>query len=221
MSKKRIKYYTPDEIKQKRFNTIPLNGYFGDLLGQPERGFWLLIYARPKQGKSYLTTMLANALTEHLGPGAYWSCEEGVGYSVKRRLDTLGIDGRKLRFVTSSDKEDADRIIGSPANRFTVIDSPEHLGLSLSEAKDLFERYHKRKTVLLVQHVNSNGTAKGGIGWDHLVDIILQIERPYVHQAGRYGGASKLLLPGETSAAAKPTLFNQEPTTNGYAKQEH
>lgn len=210
--RKPLRSLTAAKVREKEFVMLPVEpGFWGELLGTPPMYFTALVYGPPKQGKSWLITQWANKLTRHYKVH-YISAEEGFNYSLKRRLDELKIDNPNLLFYNYTDEDSVLRIIQNRLNKCIIVDSPDHVGMSLDKMVELVNKYKGRKTIILLKQVDGKGLPKGGHDWPHLVDIILRMDGKYVHQQGRFGGAPKLPAPwqptAETPKTTTPDLFN-------------
>jgi predicted ATP-dependent serine protease len=206
MAASRIKYWKASQVRKKEFETLELDGIWKDMIGKPSKTFWLMFVAPPKEGKSTSATDLANYLTK-FGQVCYCVSEEGISLSLQQRLERLNIDNDNLKFVQNIGHEDLERIFKNRHNKFIVIDSPDHLDMPFEEAKALFEKWHKRKSCILVVHGSASGAAKRGTDWDHLVDVIIRIKDGYAHCNGRFGSAGKVKLP-VFGKAVTPSLFD-------------
>lgn len=207
----RLRYLNAAKVREREYDMLPVEpGFWGQLLGTPPRHFTALVYGPPKMGKSHLVTMWADLLTKHYKVH-YVNAEEGFQLSLKLRLETLGIANDRLLFCDYTDEETVLRVIQNRAVKCVVIDSPDHVKMSLDRMVELVDKYKGRKTIILVKQVDGKGLPKGGHEWPHLVDIILRVDGKYVHQQGRFGGAPRLELPHRQRAVA-PDLFTNTKT---------
>lgn len=201
--KKRLRYYTADEIRDMKFSRVKaMPDIWGKMLGNVSETAWVLVKADPKEGKSYLVTQMVNDLSAVLGRTCYCSCEEGISASVQERLTTLNITGGNIVFVPEVGSEELLRIFKNRHNKIIVIDSPKHLKMTIDEAQELFTKFHKKKFCILVNHNHA------AIEWDHLVDVVIKVKDGIAHCRGRFGANGKVPTPWMSkSKNSTPSLF--------------
>jgi len=81
---------SPKQLYEKKFKTFEFDGIWADILGEPERGGYWLIYGLEKNGKSTLALSLAKYLST-IEKVAYISAEEGTDKSFQQRCKRIGI----------------------------------------------------------------------------------------------------------------------------------
>ncbi|MDM1138872.1 hypothetical protein [Empedobacter sp. R132-2] len=89
---------SPKQLYEKKFKTFDFDGIWKDILGEPERGGYWLIYGLEKNGKSTLALSLAKYLST-LEKVAYISAEEGTDKSFQQRCKRIGINVMDHKFM--------------------------------------------------------------------------------------------------------------------------
>lgn len=188
----------PDEIvnsldlAKMKFETLGFHSEWFEFLGDPVRGFRLLIYGMPKYGKSILALMFAVYLARNHGRVLYIASEEQVGPTLQKKV---------LEQQTAHINLD---MIGSmPENfsgyDFVFIDSVNNYGLSAEDLRDLKKRNPGISLIEILQ-TTKDGKARGTNEYLHDADMIVEVyEKGKAVQNGRYnqGGYMTFLQPDE------------------------
>lgn len=93
-----MRFKTIQNVLDKKFDTLPLEGILAELLGQPEaNGLWL-IYGAEKHGKTTLSLILADELSK-LKKIGYVMAEQGFDKDFQDVLKRLSIAVNNKRFM--------------------------------------------------------------------------------------------------------------------------
>ncbi len=166
------KLHTASSLNETTFETLDFAGEWKTLLGVPERGFTALIYGEKFCGKSTFALKLADYLTK-FGKVIYFSVEEGVKMTMQNKLRTLGITNSKLNISS----EQLPEAIMKMAKKFdfAIIDSLTTADISADDLRNA--KLANAKTAYIgINHITTDGRAKGGTGQLHNPDIVIKIE---------------------------------------------
>jgi len=158
-------------LRERKFKILAFDGFWKDLIGEPERNFKILCFGQEKSGKSTLIIQLANYLAKHFGKTLYNSHEEGHSKTFQDRIERNGIDsenlfiGHKVSFEEMMSESFRKRYY-----KFIVIDSLQYMNLSYEQYKQLTER-HKNVSFIFISQINGRGKIKGGTDIAHAVDV--------------------------------------------------
>lgn len=95
----------------KTFDHFP--PVLSDIFGTPERGGFWIIYGKEKNGKTWVSLMLANLLSQAVTVG-YISAEEGMSMNFRDTMDRLGIShkNRKLKLYEYLSLDEIKALLG-------------------------------------------------------------------------------------------------------------
>ncbi|MEN7547861.1 N-6 DNA methylase [Rapidithrix thailandica] len=174
------------DLQKMDFKVLPFSGKWAEFIGQPSENFYLIIYGKPKMGKSNLAFQLAKYLGS-FGKVLYVAAEEGFGLTLKTKMEENGIaaedpvhfsDARHLEGV----KKHLDQ--GYAA---CFIDSINVLDLEPEE----FERFRKsypNTTFVCIMQSTKSGNFRGSQEWTHNADSIVNLDEPGLATCrGRFG----------------------------------
>jgi hypothetical protein len=184
-----VKIISASDLVKQKFSTIGLSGKYLKLIGDPEPGFSMIIFGKPKQGKSTFAIDFAKELTR-LGKVLYVAFEEGQGYTLRDKVirneaDVPGLDfANKLPPTLSGYK-------------YTFMDSVTDAGISEVSFNALVKANKAREIATIgVLHATKAGSFRGGLTYAHTVDIVIRVENGTAYAQGRYAP------PGEISISA-------------------
>ena len=170
------------------FETLGFQGKWLAFIGDPEPGFTALIYGPPKYGKSYLAIDLAGYLARHHGRVLYLTKEEGIGQTIKDKIQEKGVSNEDLIIGQRGIPEDFHGF------DFVVLDSITKLKL---KPNDLLQMKAENPGVSFIytSQVTHNGNAQGSNEFAHDVDVIIQVpKRGYAVQHGRFNQGGELYI---------------------------
>ncbi len=186
--------YSPKDVAQIRYRSLPLEGRWREVFGEPELGDTWFIMGPSASGKSSFVMQLAKMLCG-IGPVLYVSLEEGVGLSMQRRLSLFKMNEvqGKLRITTDPDIESLGERLAKPKSaKFIIVDSYQYAydaGWEYKQTRALVERF-KRKTFIFVSQEEKGlplGKPAGRIQYMAGVKVRTSMYRAYCK--GRYSTA--------------------------------
>lgn len=190
MSKKRIRTFTPQALAKKKFVTHAFDGKFKDLIGIPEVGFNIIIFGKPKAGKSTFCMYFAQYLSR-FGKVLYNSTEEGPGVALQKRAARCNVKSKKVLFTRICDYETLVELLDRRASpKFIFIDSVQKMSLTIKQFDELKDRYPKKSFILILQS-KRNGDFKGTQSWVHDTDVKISVDSGIASSQGRFNSNGK------------------------------
>lgn len=162
-------------FKQQKFDALQFNGRWGELVGNPQENFRMMIYGSPGQGKSTLAVELAAYLASNFGRVLYNSSEEGRSQSLQRKLSDVNSDMFDVGYAKTFEQLKATLANMEKKPRFVVIDSVNDMQLTISQLQELFAQDKKRGFIYIMQSTKG-GDFKGGNVFAHESDVTLRVE---------------------------------------------
>lgn len=159
-------------IAQEVFDSIQFTGKWKELLGKPERGFTAVVYGKKFSGKSTFALEFADYLT-NFGTVIYFSVEEGMKMTLQNKLKLLGISNPKLKLSAEQLPEAIMKM--SKQFDFAIIDSLTTANITADDLRNA-KLTGAKTSYIGINHVTTEGIAKGGTGQLHNPDIIIQIQ---------------------------------------------
>ena len=114
------------DLKDYRYDNYDFEGKWLDLVGKPAKKFHMMVYGRPKQGKSYFCFDLAQYLS-NFGKVLYIAAEEGFSATLQKKLEDMGGDNDNLDFANFRDYDTIKNALPGHDYRFVVIDSVNYI----------------------------------------------------------------------------------------------
>lgn len=146
-------------------------------IGDPSPGFTMMVFGRPKYGKSYLCLDFAGYLARNHGRVLYVAKEEKLDRTLQDKI----ID----KSVAHPDLVVADAIPEDLSGyEFIFLDSINKLGLTPQDLERL-KLQNKGKSFVYIFQVNKSGAFKGSNTFQHDVDVV--VELPEIGKAIQYG----------------------------------
>ena len=176
-----------DFIKEN-YPTIGLKGKYKTFLGDLHKGFSMIVFGKPGQGKTTWALCLAKHLAEHHGKVIYASNEEFGSKTLQEKLKFAGGADKNLDFSEDLEKVNLNHY------DFLFIDSIQRLGMSLTAFKALRKKY-PHLAVVLIGQVNKKGQMKGAQEWEHETGATVEVDREKaVTTKNRYNGLGEMKI---------------------------
>jgi hypothetical protein len=165
------------------FKTIGFSGEWREFIGDPAPGFTVMIFGRPKMGKSILALDFAGYLAAQHGPTLYVCKEEGLNKTFQDKV--LAVKHHNLH-VSPFLPDDL-----SPY-QYIFLDSVTRLGLTPEDLRRLKARYPGKSFIYIFQ-VTKHGIFKGNNDFQHDVDIVIEVpQKGKAVQMGRYNQGGEM-----------------------------
>ena len=181
---------TAMQILETKFEELPFDGTWKELIGTPELSGCWLIWGESANGKTAFALQLAKYLCKYVRV-AYDSIEEGVSKSLRDAIAREGMVETQGRFLIL-DKEPINelevRIAKHKSPTVYIIDSVQYTGLNKLSAKELVDRYPS-KLFIFTSHASGkypDGRTASAIRYHAHVKIRIEGFRAFV--LSRYGG---------------------------------
>lgn len=199
--------YNPTQLDTKRLITMPFDGEWQALMGQPERAGSWLIWGNSGNGKTSFALQLAGYLTR-FGRVAYNSLEEGISESLKRNVRINGLVGIKRLLLLDKEPMDelVERLRRPKAPNIIIIDSLQYCGMNYREYKQLRDEFRSRLFVF-VSHADGKepaGRTARSVRYDANVKIYIEGYRAYA--VSRYGGGEPYIIWQSGAEKVTPTI---------------
>jgi hypothetical protein len=171
------------ELLEVDYETMDLSFDFSKVgLDDMPKNASILVYGKPKHGKSTFALQLANELSKK-GSLLYVANEEMMSdgkpsKSLQDRVKRIGYTN-SMRFSKN---------LNVPLQnfQFIVIDSINALGLDIHAWRDLRNQY-PNSFFVLVSQVTKSGVFRGSQEWAHDVDVIVDVKHGKADIMGRFG----------------------------------
>lgn len=171
------------DVLKLKFEKINLKGKWLDLIGNPSKDFTVMIYGKPKMGKSIMAVDFAGYLARNHGPVLYVAREEGIDDTLKEKLQKAA--HREL-YVTGSLPDD----LG--AYDFIFLDSVNKLALSPADLEAIKHR-NPDKAFIYIFQTTKGGNFRGSNSFQHDVDVVIEVpEKGKAVQYGRFNQGGEM-----------------------------
>lgn len=175
------------ELLGMKFETIGLQGKYRELIGDPSVGFSAMVFGLPKSGKSTFCLGFAKHLAVNHGKVLFCAVEEGFGYTLKEKVERLGVSDPRL-FVSGgkipSDLSTYD---------FVFIDSVSKAVIDLTQMETL-RKNNPLTSFIFIYHTTKEGRFKGANTHAHEVDVIIEIGDGEARATGRFNAGGRIGL---------------------------
>ena len=173
------------DFANMRFNTLGLQGKWLQLIGDPSTNFSIMVYGKPKMGKSYLCVDFAGYLARNHGKVLYVAKEEGLDKTLQDKLNDKEVKHPNLYMASAI-----------PASLtfydFIFLDSVNRLGLKPEDLNKLRSVYPEKSFVFIFQ-TTKEGKFKGANTFQHDVDSVIEVpEKGKAVQYGRFNQGGEM-----------------------------
>ena len=180
------------DLKDYRYDQYDFDGKWYDLVGNPSKKFHMMVYGRPKQGKSYFCFDLAQYLS-NFGKVLYIAAEEGFSATLQKKLEDMGGDNDNLDFANFRDYETIKNALPGHDYRFVIIDSVNYIRIEPEEIEEL-KANNPRMALITVQQATKDGKFRGSQQYAHNCDIIIEVIQGVAHSTGRFAPPSEMAI---------------------------
>lgn len=175
------------DFANMHFNTLGFKGKWLDLIGDPSTNFSLMVYGKPKMGKSYLCVDFAGYLARNHGKVLYVAREEGLDKTLQDKLNDKEVKHPNLYVAANI-----------PASLtfydFIFLDSVNRLGLKPEDLNKLKAMYPDKSFVFIFQ-TTKDGKFRGANTFQHDVDSVVELpEKGKAVQYGRFNAGGEMRI---------------------------
>lgn len=177
------------QFLNRKFKTLPFEGEWADLIGEPEvAGNWF-IWANSGNGKTTFAAQLAKYLST-FGRVAYNSIEEGISGTLQTAFINAGI--QETDNILLLDKESIDdlkiRLRKRKSARFNFVDSVQFTGLNKNSYLEFVEEF-PHKVFIWLSHADGKKPSGRTADFIHYhSNVKLWVEGYKVFPKSRYYG---------------------------------
>ena len=197
------------DLKDYRYDNYDFDGKWLDLVGKPAKKFHMMVYGRPKQGKSYFCFDLAQYLS-NFGKVLYIAAEEGFSATLQKKLEDMGGDNDNLDFANFRDYETIKNALPGHDYRFVVIDSVNYIRIEPEQIEEL-KADNPRMALITVQQATKDGKFRGSQQFAHNCDIIIEVIQGVAHSTGRFAPPSEMAIFVAPEKTNKPGKVSKAP----------
>lgn len=165
------------DFANMQFDTLGFKGKWLQLIGDPSTNFSLMVYGKPKMGKSYLCVDFAGYLARNHGKVLYVAREEGLDKTLQDKLNDKAVKHPNL-YVASTIPPSL------TFYDFIFLDSVNRLGLKPEDLNKLRAMNPKKSFVFIFQ-TTKEGKFRGANTFQHDVDSVIEV--PHKGKAVQYG----------------------------------
>jgi predicted ATP-dependent serine protease len=181
-----------DELVAYEYDAYPFDGKWQKLIGNPAKSFHMMVFGRPKQGKSIFCFQLAKYLSK-FGKVLYIASEEGFSATLQQKLTEFGAVNPNLYFANYRDYETIKQNITGHDYEFIVIDSINFINLEPEDVEEL-KSLNKEKAFITIQQATKGGQFRGSQQFAHNCDIIIEVIQGVANHTGRYAAPSEMQI---------------------------
>ena len=127
-SKKITGIMNASDLLEYKYDCYTFTGKYGEFFGNPSKNFHLMVFGRPKNGKSIFTVQFAKYLST-LGKVLYIASEEGFSATLQQKIREFGMANPNLDFGNFRDYEQIRDVLANNHYQFVVIDSINFINL--------------------------------------------------------------------------------------------
>jgi predicted ATP-dependent serine protease len=169
------------------FKTIGLSGDMGELVGDPEEPFPMMIFGGPGSGKSTLAIKLAFILASEFNkPIAYVAKEEGTGYTLKDKFKRMNAFHPNIDIYEEMPKDVS-------KYKYIFVDSANEMGYTYKDLDAMIKKYEPQGiSFIFVFKGTKDGSYRGTQDIEHLVDVSIKCNNGIATtEKSRFGGRVK------------------------------
>lgn len=202
---------TSRDLKDYKYDLWPFDGKYGALVGQPSKKFHMMVFGRPKAGKSYFCNGFAQYLTR-FGKVLYIAAEEGFSATLQKKLRDMGGDNNNLDFANFRTYDQVAQALRSHDYDFIFIDSVNYMKMEPEEIEEL--KTIKPFGLITVQQATKSGQFRGSQTFAHNCDIICEVIDGVVYHTGRFNDHTEMPVFDKPKEAKKADKAVVMPTEN-------
>lgn len=173
------------ELMNYRYDCYTFTGKWHDLIGDPGKRFHMMVFGRPKQGKSIFCVQFANYFSQNFGPVLYVAAEEGFSVTLQKKIREFGMANNNMDFANYRNYEQIRAALQAKPYRLVFIDSVNFIKITPEQIEEL-KAENPQTAFVTVQQATKGGQFRGSQEYAHNCDIIIEVIAGTAHQQGRY-----------------------------------
>lgn len=182
-----------NDLMNYRYDCYAFDGKWGDLMGQPGKRFHLMVFGRPKQGKSIFSVQFANYLSQNFGPVLYVASEEGFSATLQKKIADFGMANRNMDFANFREYEQIRQALENKKYKFVFIDSVNFIKVTPEQIEAL-KAANPGTAFVTIQQATKGGQFRGSQEYAHNCDMIVEVINGVAHHTGRYNGHTEMQI---------------------------
>lgn len=180
------------DVLEYKYDLYNFTGKYGDFFGDPSKNFHIMIFGRPKSGKSIFTVQFSKYLAS-LGKVLYIASEEGFSATLQQKIREFGMSNPNLDFANFRDFEQIRETVINSDYNFVIIDSINFINLDPEDIQ-ILKAENPAKAFITIQQATKSGQFRGSQQFAHNCDIVVEIVDGIAYQQGRFAAASEMAV---------------------------
>ena len=173
------------ELMNYSYDCYPFQGKWHELIGDPGKRFHMMVFGRPKQGKSIFCVQFANYFSQNFGPVLYVAAEEGFSVTLQKKIREFGMANNNMDFANYRDYSQIKAALQAKKYKLVFIDSVNFIKITPEQIEEL-KAENPGTAFVTVQQATKGGQFRGSQEYAHNCDIIIEVIAGTAHQQGRY-----------------------------------
>lgn len=199
-----------NDLMNYKYDCYAFDGKWGDLMGHPGKRFHLMVFGRPKQGKSIFSVQFANYLSQNFGPVLYVASEEGFSATLQKKIADFGMANRNMDFANFREYEQIRQALENKKYKFVFIDSVNFIKVTPEQIEAL-KAANPGTAFVTIQQATKGGQFRGSQEYAHNCDMIVEVINGVAHHTGRYNGHTEMaIFEGPEKKPGAETNFGAE-----------
>jgi hypothetical protein len=180
------------DLLEYKYDCYTFSGKYGEFFGNPSKNFHLMVFGRPKNGKSIFTVQFAKYLST-LGKVLYIASEEGFSATLQQKIREFGMANPNLDFGNFRDYEQIRDVLANNTYQFVVIDSINFINLE-PEDVEVLKAENPGTAFITIQQATKGGQFRGSQQFAHNCDMIVEIVDGVAYHTGRFAAPSEMAV---------------------------
>lgn len=180
------------DLLEYKYDCYNFTGKYGEFFGNPSKNFHLMVFGRPKNGKSIFTVQFAKYLST-LGKVLYIASEEGFSATLQQKIREFGMANPNLDFGNFRDYEQIRDVLANNHYQFVVIDSINFINLE-PEDVEVLKAENPGTAFITIQQATKGGQFRGSQQFAHNCDMIVEIVEGVAYHTGRFAPPSEMAV---------------------------
>lgn len=171
--------FSSDSLPPAHDKTYKFTGRWEGLFNNPVVGFSMLIYGKPKSGKSTMAADFGGYLARNHGRVLYASIEEGARGTITERINRLGVahPDMVIKNYLPVDLSGYD---------FVITDSVSRGNVDIEMMRNLITQW-PAVSFIFIFHTTKDGLPRGTQEYLHEVDVVVKVDQGHATADGRFG----------------------------------